>query len=87
MDLKYDIMKHPNICLTTDGGAQPYIHGEDTRSIGQVTFDMDTAGPAGKEVASKKPIHDFILLSGEELDELIEKKERREHERSVQKNQ
>ncbi|MDL2294307.1 type IV secretory system conjugative DNA transfer family protein [Ruminococcaceae bacterium OttesenSCG-928-D13] len=31
MDLKYDIMKHPNIHLTADGGAEPYFisrHGE-----------------------------------------------------------
>ena len=26
-DLKYDIMKHPNIALTTDGNAKPYQHG------------------------------------------------------------
>ena len=26
MDRKYDILKHPNIKLTEDGGAQPYIH-------------------------------------------------------------
>lgn len=27
MDLKYDILKHPNVGLTTDGGGRPYIHG------------------------------------------------------------
>lgn len=26
IDKKYDIMKHPNIALTSDGGAAPYIH-------------------------------------------------------------
>ncbi|MDQ9829173.1 type IV secretory system conjugative DNA transfer family protein, partial [Acinetobacter baumannii] len=25
MDLKYDITKHPNVALTVDGGAEPYI--------------------------------------------------------------
>ena len=28
MDLKYDILKHPSVRLTTDGQADPYIHGE-----------------------------------------------------------
>ena len=28
MDFKYDIMKHPNVALTTDGKASPYKHGE-----------------------------------------------------------
>lgn len=27
-DLKYDILKHPNLALTTDGGAEPFVHGE-----------------------------------------------------------
>lgn len=26
MDRKYDILKHPNIDRTEDGGADPYIH-------------------------------------------------------------
>ena len=26
-DLKYDILKHPNIRKSQDGGAEPYIHG------------------------------------------------------------
>ena len=26
MDKKYDILKHPNIKLTEDGGATPYVH-------------------------------------------------------------
>ena len=28
MDFKYDILKHPNVKLTVDGGQPPYIHGE-----------------------------------------------------------
>lgn len=28
MDLKYDIMKHPDVRLTTDGQADPYVHDE-----------------------------------------------------------
>ena len=27
-DLKYDILKHPSVRMTTDGQADPYIHGE-----------------------------------------------------------
>ena len=26
LDEKYDLMKHPNIKLTEDGGAAPYVH-------------------------------------------------------------
>ena len=27
MDEKFDILKHPNVALTTDGKAKPYQHG------------------------------------------------------------
>ena len=31
-DLKFDILRHPNVKLTTDGGSEDYRHGEDTIS-------------------------------------------------------
>ena len=35
-DDKYDILKHPNIALTVDGGAARYIHG-----IAPHAFDLE----------------------------------------------
>ena len=71
-DFKYDILKHPNIKLTTDGGAEPYRHGEDTRSIASIVFD-----PALLEQAMELDAgnHDFVLLTEEELEELFKKSE------------
>lgn len=70
-DLKYDIMKHPNIRYTTDGGAEPYRHGEDVFSI--ATFGVDE-----KELknAQKKPVgeDEYLFFCEEELEELINKK-------------
>jgi type IV secretion system protein VirD4 len=78
-DLKYDILHHPNVALTTDGGAPAYTHGEDTRSIASMTFDFDQeAVKAAKTLDAEQ--HEFVLLSEEELEELIEKKEKQEHE-------
>ena len=39
MDLKYDILKHPNVKLTADGGKPPYIHGEPTQAVATLVFD------------------------------------------------
>lgn len=36
IDLKYDILKHPNVALTADGKAKPYKHGEVTLDISSV---------------------------------------------------
>ena len=32
-DLKYDILKHPNVKYTMDGNAKPYLHGKIKYSI------------------------------------------------------
>lgn len=71
MDLKYQLMKHPNIKYCTDGGAEPYIHGKDTVSSTSIKFEapMDTMKKAGD--AEK---HNYIILMDTELNELISKK-------------
>ena len=65
MDKKYDILKHPNMLLTTDGGAEPYIHGTDTRSACAVTLD-DSLKAQAQTLSLPEGI-DFELLSEEEI--------------------
>ena len=69
-DLKYDVVKHPNIALTTDGGAKPYIHGEDKNSIAtaEIIFDEDTIKQANQiEIDTTN----YVILSEEELEERL----------------
>ena len=70
-DFKYDILKHPNVKLTTDGGAEPYRHGEDTRSIASIQFDPELLKQAAEPESDTAAKHDFILLTEEELEEYI----------------
>ena len=67
-DFKYDILKHPNVKLTTDGGTAPYQHGEDTHSIASVQFDPALLSQAAELDAGE---HNFILLTEEELEDYI----------------
>ncbi|MCI9157360.1 MAG: type IV secretory system conjugative DNA transfer family protein [Lawsonibacter sp.] len=68
-DFKYDILKHPNVKLTTDGGAEPYRHGEDTHSIASIQIDPELLKQAAElDVAGERH---FILLTEEELEEYI----------------
>ncbi len=69
-DFKYDILKHPNVKLTTDGGAEPYRHGEDTRSIASIQFDKELLKQAAEQEQDAVK-HNFLLLTEEELEELI----------------
>ena len=70
-DFKYDILKHPNVKLTTDGGASPYRHGEDTHSIASIRFDKELLKQAAKEDEQDAGKHHFILLTEEELEEFL----------------
>ena len=78
MDEKFDLLKHPNVAFTTDGGAPPYEHGKDTRSVG--FFRLDEA--ALKNAAEPEWLGEaeFELLSEEELYEEIEQEEQ-QHEK------
>ena len=81
-DFKYDILKHPNITLTTDGGAEPYRHGEDLISIAALSIDERLLKKAGM-----KPLSDeeYLFFSEEELEEQLHKKmEEKKHEQENQ---
>lgn len=75
-DFKYDILKHPNVKLTTDGGAEAYRHGEDTCSVATVCFDKELLKQAAEKDTDDTVKHRFILLTEEELeDKFIELEE------------
>ena len=70
-DFKYDILKHPNITLTTDGGAEPYRHGEDLISIAALSIDERLLKKAGMKQVSDE---EYLFFSEEEFEELLHKK-------------
>ena len=67
-DEKYDILKHPNVALTTDGGAAPYAHGNTDLAIdtGSILLDGDYS--------------DFELLSPDEVEKRINNTEEKQNE-------
>lgn len=69
MDKKYDILRHPDIALTEDGGAPAYIHGKDKLSIASVSFDRAFADNTKKDEDITSSENRYILLSEEELEE------------------
>ena len=77
-DEKYNILKHPNIALTTDGGAEPYIHGEDIMSIAALEMDTNLIKKAEAEAVDRD---EYLFLCEEELEELIEKRKEKLNEK------
>ena len=50
-DLKYNILKHPNAALTTDGKAEAYQHGTDPLSVAAVSLNLEKLKQAVPEDA------------------------------------
>ena len=59
-DEKYDILKHPNVELTVDGGAPPYLHGQAPKAI------------ETESILLPGEYADYEILSETELQELYE---------------
>lgn len=81
-DLKYDITKHPNVRFTTDGGAEPYRHGEDLISIATLEIDEGLLKKAESDPVGED---EYLFFCEEEFEELLKKK--MEEKKNEQKKQ
>lgn len=71
-DLKYDILKHPNVAFTTDGKGKPYIHGKtDKATASIVVLDEDIDNYETVNFENSELLENYELLSEEELEEFI----------------
>ena len=66
MDFKYDILKHPNVALTTDGKGKPYKHGEVTNETATIKF-LDINPIEVEETTYEETTYE--LLSDEDFEE------------------
>ena len=56
-----------------------YTHGEDTRSIASMAFSFDKKAVKNAEKLEAEK-HEFLLYSEEELEELLDEKEKKDNE-------
>ncbi len=76
-DLKYNILKHPNVNLTTDGKAKPYNHGKTDNAIATITLDYDIEN-YNYNVFEEMELN-YEIISSEEIDNYLkERKEKNE---------
>ena len=82
MDDKYDILRHPNVALTTDGKAKPYQHGGTENAVASISLER-----AGKNepVPMDTGEIDYELLSDEDIEEYFKKLEEQEHEKRIRR--
>lgn len=68
MDEKYDILKHPNVALTTDGSAAPYEHGGTEHAVATLSL----AGFPAEDIPDMEETEpDYELLSDEDIEALF----------------
>lgn len=71
-DFKYDILKHPNVTLTTDGKAKPYVHGKTDNAIATITVDFDVRNYEFKNVEDLEK--NYEIISSEDMDEYLKER-------------
>lgn len=70
MDLKYDILKHPNVAYTTDGKEKPYIHGKTDKATASIVFDEKIENYKIENV-EQELLGNYELLSEDEIEEIF----------------
>ena len=71
-DLKYDILKHPNVSLTTDGKAKPYEHGKTDNAVATISIDYTIEN---YDFIDFEDIKDnYEIISSEDMDDYLEGK-------------
>lgn len=78
-DLKYDILKHPNISLTTDGKAPAYEHGKVDNAIATITVGYNTSNydfTDIEEIASN-----YEVVSSEEMENYLKERKGKNEEK------
>ena len=79
MDLKYDIMKHPDVSMTTDGKMDPYIHGVpwDAGSSIELVYESELIKEASENAKLMElPETDYVLLSEDDVEKMIAEEEK-----------
>ena len=67
-DFKFDILKHPNVKLSKDGGAPGYKHGLDKYSVASIKFNEESYSSDAKIETGE---FDYVLLTDDEIEEIM----------------
>jgi len=79
MDLKYEVLKHPNIEFSGDGKSKPYIHGDDSEAIASINIDFNSFTKINNnENKDEINFDNYEIRTSEEVKTYLRKKENNE---------
>jgi type IV secretion system protein VirD4 len=76
-DLKYDILKHPNVRRTVDGISAAYVHGKTDKAVGTILFPDSLERFEEIDAIANEGGSAYELLSEEDVEQLYESNQRR----------
>ena len=80
-DLKFDLMKHPNVALATDGNGEPYVHNAEDCSAMTILYETYEADKNRKQEKTDETSESQIeIYSSEEIEEILERLEESQNE-------
>ena len=82
-DLKYDILKHPNIDKTADGKGKTYIHGSTENAIASIS--LAESGDITK-INIDDIIDNYEIITSDEIDEYLNENKRKEEKENEEQN-
>ena len=73
MDDKFDILKHPGVHLTPDGGGKVYVHGTTEHAVAGITSVVvkKKDNIVSQKYEATEPVTHYELLSNEELEAIF----------------
>ena len=87
-DLKFDILKHPAVRLTTDGQADAFVHGEpwDAGPSKELVYDPELIEAATENTMTiNLPGDDYELLSEADVEKMVAEEEAKQKEKEGKK--
>lgn len=73
LDLKYDILKHPNVKYTTDGNEKAYIHNGTSNEVATILFDDNVTDY--NELNIENVEDKYEIISSEEIEDYLKELE------------
>ena len=73
MDLKYNLLKHPNVGDSADGKGGEYHHGEVTKAVASISLQTGVEVPELPEMELSEMEQKYEILTEEEIGQLAEK--------------
>ena len=77
IDLKYDVLKHPNVSMTSIGRGKPYVHGNSDLAIATISVDYSIKNFSNDQKNDDKEDR-FDIVSSEIIEEYLRRNDNNE---------